>query len=319
MVFKGAVVHGEESLLEQYMQDGQKASSVPDAVGHQDGRVLGGGQREACGWVGLPDHPLVMGILNVTPDSFSDGGRHVVLAAALAAGQAMVAAGVDILDIGGETTRPGARPVPPEEEQVRVLPVIRALRDLGVPISVDTRNASTMRAAVEAGARIINDVSALAHDPHSAAVVAELGCPVVLMHMRGTPQTMDGLAVYGDVARDVTAELAERIRHAEAAGIAREQIIVDPGLGFAKNDAQNVMLLKHLDVLQSLGCRILVGASRKRFIGTLVNESDPRRRDAGSMAAHLFALDRGASILRVHDVAPTVQAVKVWRALAGAG
>lgn len=257
---------------------------------------------------------MVMGILNCTPDSFSDGGAHPD---PVAAGRAMIAAGADILDVGGESTRPGAEPVPPEVECTRIAPVIAALRDEGVPISVDTRNAAVMAVAVEAGASIVNDVSGLTHDPDAAALVARLGVAVVIMHMRGTPQTMQDHARYRDVAGDVVAELAQRIAAAEAAGIARGRIIIDPGLGFAKTALQSVELLRRLPELRVLGCPILVGASRKGFIGTVAGEADPRRRLPGSLATHLFALQQGAAMLRVHDVAETVQAVKMWRALAG--
>lgn len=254
-----------------------------------------------------------MGIVNVTPDSFSDGGRHFDPAVAIEAGRAMAADGADILDIGGESTRPGAAATSPAEEQARVLPVIRALRDLGVPISVDTRNASTMAAALDAGAAIVNDVSALRYDPAAAALVAQRGCPVILMHMRGVPATMAGLAQYGDVAAEVAQELAERVAAAEAAGIRRENIATDPGMGFAKDGGQNVTLLRGLGHLRALGYPIVVGLSRKRFIGALTG---PGERDSGSLAAGLFALGQGAAILRVHDVAATVRAVRVWHALA---
>jgi len=266
-------------------------------------------------WAGLGPDPVVMGILNVTPDSFSDGGDHGDPARAVAAGRAMVAAGAGLLDIGGESTRPGCAPVPPECEQARILPVIHGLRDSFVPLSVDTRNASTMAAALDAGATIINDVSGLTHDPEAAALVAARGCPVVLMHMRGTPATMTGLAGYTDVTVEVTRELADRVRAAEAAGIRRAQIIVDPGIGFAKTVSHSLELIRRLPLLLNLGCRILVGASRKSFISGVVDTAPPKGRVPGSLAAGLFALSRGASVLRVHDVADTVQAARIWQAL----
>ena len=259
--------------------------------------------------------PWLMAILNVTPDSFSDGGRHFIVEAAIAAGRAMHAAGADLIDIGGESTRPGATPVTPDEEQARILPVIRALAGAGLAVSVDTRHAATMRAALAAGARVINDISALRHDPASAAVVAAAGAPVVLMHMRGTPATMGDHARYTDIAAEVVAELADRLASAEAAGIARAAIAIDPGIGFAKDHADNIALLDRLAVLHNFGCHILAGVSRKRFIGTLTGEAVAARRMPGSLAAAMAALDRGATILRVHDVAETVQAVKVWRGL----
>jgi dihydropteroate synthase len=267
-------------------------------------------------WAGLTlDRPNVMGILNVTPDSFSDGGSHAGAAAAIAAGHAMLAAGADLLDIGGESTRPGAEPVPPETEQARILPVIAALAAAGAPISVDTRNASTMGAALDAGATIVNDVSALAYDPAAARLVAARDCPVILMHMRGTPATMACLARYHDVTAEVTAELAARLEAALQAGIRQAQIVLDPGIGFAKLPAQNVALLHQLGRIAALGYPILVGVSRKSLIGKLAGVREPRDRVAGSLAAGLWAIKHGAAILRVHDVAETVQALRVWRCL----
>ena len=259
-----------------------------------------------------------MGILNCTPDSFSDGGDHLDAAKAIAIGRAMITAGAALLDIGGESTRPGSAPTSPDEEQSRVLPVIRALAEEGAIVSVDTRHASTMEAALDAGAAIVNDVTGLAHDPQAAPLLARRGCPVILMHMRGTPATMNRLAQYGDLAAEVADELAARIAHATAAGVSIDQIAVDPGIGFAKLGDQNMKLLQWLPELGSrLGRPIVVGVSRKRFIGELTGLAEPRARDAGSIAAGLFALSRGASILRVHDVPGTVQAVRVWQALAG--
>jgi dihydropteroate synthase len=267
-------------------------------------------------WAGFDlDRPLVMGILNVTPDSFSDGGLRIEPREAIATGLAMAADGADIVDIGGESTRPGATPVPPDLEQDRVLPVIRALAADGLCVSVDTRNASTMRAALAAGARIVNDVSALAHDPLSVGVVAEHACPVVLMHMRGTPATMNAQAVYDDVVAEVRAELTMRVDTATKAGVRPEQIAIDPGIGFAKRPAQSRTMLRGLPDLVSLGYPVLVGLSRKSVIGALTEEPEAARRLGGSLAAGLFAVQRGAAILRVHDVRETVQALRVWRAL----
>jgi dihydropteroate synthase len=258
-----------------------------------------------------------MGILNVTPDSFSDGGDHGDHRTAIAAGRKMIEDGADILDIGGESTSPGSAAVTPDAEQARIIPVIMALRDAGVPISVDTRNARTMAAALDAGATIINDVSALHYDPTAAGVVATRGCPVILMHMRGTPETMNSLAHYDDVAAEVAAELGAQLAQAEAAGIARGQIMLDPGIGFAKTAAQNLALLRNLKPLLAMGLPLLVGVSRKRFIGTVGGHAVPKERDAGSLAAGLFALQAGARVLRVHDVRGTAEAVRVWHALAG--
>jgi dihydropteroate synthase len=269
-------------------------------------------------WAGLSlARPLVMGILNLTPDSFSDGGQLGGLDAVLEVARAMLAAGADILDIGGESTRPGAVPVAPEEEQARILPAIRALAADGAVISVDTRHADTMAAALDAGARIVNDVTALAHDPRAAAVVAARRAPVVLMHMRGTPATMNSLNQYGDIGPEVAAELSLQAAAAMAAGIAREAIAIDPGIGFAKIGSQNVALLRHLGSLRALGFPLLVGLSRKGFIGSLSGEPVAARRLGGSIAGALFALSQGAQIIRVHDVAETVQAVRVWQGLAG--
>jgi dihydropteroate synthase len=259
-------------------------------------------------WAGLSlNRPRVMGILNVTPDSFSDGGRWTDPQAAIEAGLAMAADGADIVDVGGESTRPGAEPVSPELEQKRVIPVIRARAASGVLVSIDSRHAGTMRQAVAAGARIVNDVSALTSDPWSAEVVAELACPVVLMHSRGEAATMDSRAVYRDVVAEVRAELSMQIEAAIRAGIRPEQIALDPGIGFAKRAAHSLAALRGLPDLGGLGYPILVGASRKSFIGRLSQESRADHRLGGSLAAGLFAVLRGASILRVHDVPETVQ------------
>jgi dihydropteroate synthase len=267
-------------------------------------------------WAGLDlSRPLVMGILNLTPDSFSDGGRFAGPRDAVAAGRAMLAEGADILDIGGESTRPDAAPVPPDEEIARIVPVIRALAAAGAVISADTRNAATMAAALQAGARIINDVSGLKHDPAAAGLVAAAGCPVVLMHMRGTPKTMNCHAHYANLVEDVLAELTAVRDAAVAAGIRAAAIALDPGLGFAKTGAQNLVLLRATGRFAALGHPLLIGLSRKKFIGEFSGEADPAKRLPGSLAAGLYALSRGADILRVHDVAATVQGAKIWREL----
>ncbi len=271
-----------------------------------------------AGWWGqFHIRPGVMGILNVTPDSFSDDGAVLDPTHAIAAGRDMARAGVAIIDVGGESTRPGATLVTPEQEQLRILPVIAGLRDAGVPISVDTRNASTMAAALDAGATVVNDVSGLTHDPAAAALVARRGCPVVLMHMRGTPATMTALAQYDDPVAEVVRELGRCLANAQAAGVSPDQIAVDPGIGFAKESSHNVALLRALTAFDVFGRTVLIGVSRKRFIGALSEAADGRDRDAGSLAAGLFALSQGARVLRVHDVASTVRAVRVWQALAG--
>lgn len=257
-----------------------------------------------------------MGVLNVTPDSFSDGGEHADPKAAVAAGLAMAAAGASIVDVGGESTRPGAEPLAPEVERDRVIPVISGLAREGVTVSADTRNATTMAAALDAGASIINDVSGLTYDPAAASLLARSTALVVLMHMRGTPATMQAHAHYEDVARDVTRELAERLTRAEEAGILQERIALDPGIGFAKTTAHNLELLSRLPLLLALGCPLVVGVSRKRFIGEITGAAIPRQRVAGSLAAALFAAWRRASVLRVHDVPETIAALRVWQALA---
>lgn len=267
-------------------------------------------------WAGLSlDRPRVMGVLNVTPDSFSDGGDWGSADTVIASGLAMAADGADIVDVGGESTRPGAALVPPDIEQQRVVPVIRELARQGVCVSVDTRNGSTMAAALDAGATIVNDVSGLGHDPDAAALIAQRGCPVVLMHMRGTPDTMRDRAIYSDVVREVAAELRACLAKAEQAGIRRDAVVLDPGVGFAKDAAQSIAILRALPLLATLGCSLLVGASRKSFIGAVAREPDARRRLPGSLAAGLFALSKGAAILRVHDVPETIQAIRVWTAL----
>jgi dihydropteroate synthase len=258
-----------------------------------------------------------MGVLNVTPDSFSDGGDFLDPGRAIAAGLAMAAAGAAIVDVGGESSRPGSQPTPVDEEMRRVLPVVRGLAGQGVTVSIDSRNAATMAAALEAGARVVNDISGLTHDPAAARLVARAGCAVVLMHMRHDPASMTRLARYGDVAAEVMAELAQRVAAAEAAGIAPSAIAIDPGIGFAKTADHNLALLPRLETLRALGRPIVVGVSRKGFIGRLSGEAEPRRRLGGSIAAGLFAVLHGADVLRVHDVPETVQALRVWQGLAG--
>ena len=256
-----------------------------------------------------------MGVLNVTPDSFSDGNQTLDPGRAVQAGLAMVADGADIVDVGGESTRPGADPVSAGEERARIIPVIRALAAQNVRVSVDSRNAETMDAALRAGAQIVNDISALTHDAGSARVVAAAGCPVILMHMRDDPRTMTASARYDDVAGEVLSELAARVAAAQAAGIDRTRIAVDPGIGFAKTSEHNLALLPRLAVLLNLGLPVAVGVSRKGFIGGLSGEPVARCRVAGSIAAGLHAVLNGAAILRVHDVRATAQALRVWRGL----
>ncbi len=262
------------------------------------------------------DRPQVMGIVNVTPDSFSDGGAHDSVEAAVAHGLRLVEEGADLLDIGGESTRPGAQDVSVEEELRRVIPVIaRLARETSLPISIDTPKPEVMRAAVDAGAGMINDVQGLRRDG-ALDMAATLGVPVVLMHMQGEPRSMQQAPTYDDVVADVHRFLAERIFAAEMAGIARKNIVVDPGFGFGKDTRHNLQLLAQLQRFTELGVPVLAGLSRKRTIGELTGRDDPRERVSGSVAAHLIAAQRGALLLRVHDVAATVDALKVWNALA---
>jgi dihydropteroate synthase len=263
--------------------------------------------------------PQVMGVINVTPDSFSDGGDRFDVGRAVDDGLAMVEAGAAILDVGGESTRPGSAPVEADEELRRVLPVVRGLAGAGAPVSIDTRRARVMAAALDAGARIVNDVTALAGDPDSLALVAARQVPVVLMHMRGEPRTMQADPSYDDAPRDVYDALAERVAACEAAGIARARIAVDPGIGFGKTAAHNLEILDRMALYQGLGCAVLLGVSRKSFIGKLSTGEAPKQRLPGSLAAALAGLERGVQIIRAHDVAETMQAIAVWRAIETAG
>jgi dihydropteroate synthase len=262
------------------------------------------------------DQPQILGILNVTPDSFSDGDIYADAQAAAEAGFAMAAAGAAIIDIGGESTRPGAKPVWEGDEIARVMPVVERLAASGTAVSVDTRKATVMEAALGAGAGLINDVSALLFDERSAEVAARAGCPIVLMHHQGTPETMQQNPVYDrPVAFAVYDWLEERIEGAVAAGIRHEDIIVDSGIGFGKTLQHNLQLMNNLSLLHGLGCPILVGASRKRMIGALSNEAPADQRLGGSVALALKAAEQGAQLIRVHDIPETVQALKVWRGL----
>ncbi|MEI2428898.1 dihydropteroate synthase [Lysobacter yananisis] len=262
------------------------------------------------------DRPRVMGIVNVTPDSFSDGGAHDTLEAAVAHGLTLAAEGADLLDVGGESTRPGAAEVPVEEELRRTIPVIERLaRETALPISIDTSKPEVMRAAVAAGAGLINDVYGLRREGALDAAAA-LGVPVVLMHMQGEPRSMQHEPQYEDVVAEVHRFLAERIFAAEMAGIAKKRIVVDPGFGFGKTLQHNLTLLAQLERFGELGVPVLAGLSRKRSIGELTGREAARERVHGSVAAHLIAAQRGARLLRVHDVAATVDALKVWEAVA---
>ncbi|WP_239157335.1 dihydropteroate synthase [Actinocatenispora thailandica] len=259
-----------------------------------------------------------MGVLNVTPDSFSDGGRYDDLDAAVAHGVRMWRDGAELVDVGGESTRPGADRVDAATERARVVPVIRELAAAGVPMSIDTTRAEVAAAALAAGVSVVNDVSGGLADPDMVRVVADAGCPWILMHWRDHSKRMYRLASYRDVVVDVRDELAERVDAAVAGGVAAERIVVDPGLGFAKTPAHNWQLLAHLDTLRGLGFPVLVGVSRKSFLGSLLAGPDgtPRPvddREAASLAANLFAVDAGAWGIRVHEVRSTVDAVRSWR------
>jgi dihydropteroate synthase len=258
---------------------------------------------------------LVMGVVNVTPDSFSDGGRYLDRDAAVAHGLALAAEGADLLDVGGESTHPGASDVEERVELERVLPVIEALAGAtGVPVSVDTRKAAVAAAALAAGAAMVNDVSAGRHDPDLLAVAAEAKAPLVLMHMLGTPATMQDDPRYDDVAAEVEAFLAERCLAAEAAGVAHDALVVDPGIGFGKRDRDNYALLDGLARFTRLGHPVMVGTSRKSFIGRALDAPVDQRLE-GTAATMVWAVERGARIVRVHDVAPMVRAVRMTEAL----
>jgi dihydropteroate synthase len=261
------------------------------------------------------DTPMLMGVLNVTPDSFSDGGRYLDPAAAVAHALAMVEQGADLIDIGAESSRPGAAPVDEQEELRRLIPVVKAVcRETTIPVSVDTTKATVARRALEAGASIVNDISALRWDPGMAQAVAQARAGLVLVHMQGRPATMQRAPQYGDVVEQVRAFLSERLQAAMTAGIEREQIVLDPGLGFGKTPEHNLLLLRRLDAFLTLGRPILVGASRKAFIGAVVDRPVDERL-MGTVAAVVVAILRGARIVRVHDVGALRDVVKMVQAI----
>lgn len=266
-----------------------------------------------------PERPVVMGVVNVTHDSFSDGGRYRDPQVAVAHGRQLYADGADLVDVGGESTRPGAARVDPDEELQRVVPVVRELAAGGVPVSVDTTRAAVAAAALEAGAVVVNDVSGGLADPALRRLVAEAGCPWIVMHSRGDSRTMASRAVYQDVVAEVRTELTARIDEAVAAGVDPGQLILDPGIGFAKTADHNWRLLAALGEVVSLGCPVLVGASRKSFLGALLagpgrGERPVGQRDAATVAVTVLAVAAGAWGVRVHDVRPNVDAIRVWRA-----
>ena len=286
------------------------AEQIPDRIRNQ----LSAPRAPVVG-LGM-DRPHVMGIINVTPDSFSDGGQHHNPDRAMQAGLAMVAAGATILDIGGESTRPGATEVPAEDEIARICPVIRALRrHTGIPISVDTRKAPVARAALDAGATLVNDVSGFTFDADLAPLCAQKGSPVCTMHAQGDPATMQADPRYDNVLLDVYDALEQQVLTLVSAGVEGASIIIDPGIGFGKTQDHNLDLLRNISLFHGLGCPILLGVSRKRFIGTIAAAPDAASRAPGSIALGLAALDEGVQILRVHDVAETVQAVRLWAAV----
>ena len=257
--------------------------------------------------------PQIMGILNSTPDSFSDGGKYTTKEQAIAHAKQMIADGATVIDVGGESTRPGASVVEVEEEIRRIIPVVEALSALDVVISIDTSEPKVIQAAVKAGAHIWNDVRALTR-PQALTTAAELNIPVIIMHMRGEPTTMNGLDQYDDVTLDVIHELKQRVNDAIDAGVKAENIMIDPGFGFAKNAEQNLKLLNELHHLNTLGYPILSALSRKRFIGEALDGADAQNRAVGSVAAHLISVQQGASMVRVHDVKAMSDALKIWSA-----
>jgi dihydropteroate synthase len=320
------------SAVEAVELDGNRVAAtelVP--VGRIDELLARGGPSAALAWQRIVeprtplklgerivrlDQPQIVGILNATPDSFSDGGRLAGPAEAAEAGFAMATAGAAIVDVGGESTRPGAKLVWEGDEIERIAPIIRQLAASGTAVSVDTRKAAVMEAALAAGAGMVNDVSALSYDERAGSVVAAMQCPVVLMHHQGPPETMQKAPHYeAPVAFAVYDWLEERIAAAEAAGIGRERIVLDPGIGFGKTVQHNLQLMNALALFHGLGCALMIGASRKRMIGALSGEAPADRRLAGSLALALKAAEQGVQLLRVHDVEETVQALRVWRGL----
>ena len=299
----------------EVLERGRPAQLLPvsDFAAHE--LALLTSARPAFGGLAM-ERPQIMGILNVTPDSFSDGGLFLRPEAAVMQARKM-AAGADILDIGGESTRPGAAEVAADDEIARTAPVIAALRDggLDLPISIDTRKAAVAQAAFAVGATILNDVTALQFDPAMAGAAAALGGPVILMHSIASPETMQDDPRYDDVLLDVYDALAARLAEAQAAGIARERLAIDPGIGFGKTLEHNLALLNRLSLFHGLGVPVLLGASRKRFIGTIGAEAEAARRMPGSLAVALAGVAQGAQMIRVHDVTETRQALSLWQAV----
>ncbi|PCJ99854.1 MAG: dihydropteroate synthase [Zetaproteobacteria bacterium] len=261
------------------------------------------------------DTPLIMGVVNVTPDSFSDGGSYLATEKAIEHGKLLLKEGADILDIGGESTRPDAETVLEDKEIARVIPVIEGLVAHAPYISIDTRNAGTMRASIQAGANIVNDVSGLMHDAESIDVIAQSGLPVCIMHMQGNPKTMQNAPVYENVVDEILAFFEERLEFCAKRNIGSGTIIIDPGLGFGKTVEHNLSIIRNLHKFKAFGCPVLLGASRKSFIGALCDEAAPEKRVFGSVSAALYGVEKGADILRVHDVKETKQALTVHKAI----
>lgn len=288
------------------------AADLPGAVA-----VLGGARAPFAG-IDL-SRPVIMGVVNVTPDSFSDGGDFFEPARAIDQALQLASDGAAIIDIGGESTRPGADPMPVADEIARVVPVVEAAVAGGVTVSVDTRRAAVMRAAIDAGARIVNDITALTDDPDAPGVVAASGASAVLMHMQGTPETMQQAPSYRLASHDIFDWLSARVDACAAAGIPRDRIAVDPGIGFGKTDAHNIEILQRAGAFHGTGCAVAIGVSRKSFIGRIAGVENPKDRLGGTIAATMLALSRGVQIHRVHDVAAAAQAIAIWTAAAGEG
>ncbi len=303
----------EGTVLEQGNDNPLVGGSDPSGVTNSLLRSL---QAPRPNWAGFDlANPLIMGVVNVTPDSFSDGGDFATAEDATAQGLRLAEQGADIIDIGGESTRPGAQEVSAEEEIRRVVPVVRGLAERGLCVSIDTRHAAVMAAAVAAGARIINDITALTGDPESPTVAAKSGAAIVLMHMQGEPRTMQADPSYADTTLDLIDYFSDRLADLAKLGVNPARIALDPGIGFGKKDPHNLLLLQELAAFQVFGCPVLLGVSRKSFVGRLSRKEPPKDRLAGSLAAGLAGLDQGVQLLRVHDVAETYQARAIWLAV----
>ena len=275
--------------------------------------------RSRSPFAGISLHrPRIMGVVNVTPDSFSDGGDFFDAGSAISHGKSLIEAGADLLDIGGESTRPGSAPTSLEDELARVLPVIEGLAGCGVPLSIDTRRGAVMDAALESGATVVNDITALGDDPDAADIVARHGASVILMHMRGRPRDMQAEPFYDHAPHEILQYFKDRVAVCEQAGISRDRIAIDPGIGFGKNDDHNLEILAEVAIFHGLGCAVVIGASRKSFIGRVAGIDDPRSRVAGSLAAAALAAGQGVRIFRIHDVSETRQVLQILDAAFGA-